>query len=141
VSEPNEFRAYFTLTGEFEPADITVLIGLHPTEQWRKGEKFGQIKQLERKFSRWSLGTRLPRQSFLEDHVLDVLAQLEPVKERVAALKSEWEPNLAMVAYFKENPQGFFFSRNVTSALAEMKLGMDLSLYYEGEDESADILQ
>jgi hypothetical protein len=140
VNEPNEFRAYFTLTGDFNPAEITLEIGLEPTEQYRKGDRFGR-KQIERKFSRWSLESRLSRECLLEDHIADVVTQLLPVKERIAKLKEQWEANMALVAYFSDNPHGFFFNAKTITALAEMNLGMDLSLYYEGEKDSANIIQ
>jgi Domain of unknown function (DUF4279) len=109
VSEPNEFTAYFTINGDFDPADVTAAIGVQPSKQWRKGDIFGRIKKLERKFSRWSLESRLPSSSPLEEHVKDVLVQLGSVKQQVVALRPKWEPSIETVAYFNDYPTGFSF--------------------------------
>jgi len=141
VNEPNEFEAYFIVSGDFDPAEITGAMGLEPSDQCRKGDRFGKEQQVERKFSRWRLRSRLPRASFLEEHVTDVLEQLEPVKHRVAALSSLLEPRIHGVAFFNDSASGFFFTPETISALAELKLAFDVALYYEGGDENADIVQ
>jgi hypothetical protein len=75
MTEPNEQWAYFTLTGDFDPADISRLVGVKPTECWLKGD-VNPRTQMERKFSRWSLYSRLERNRSLEDHISDVIQQL-----------------------------------------------------------------
>jgi hypothetical protein len=60
MSEDNEQYAYFTITDSFDPAEITRRIGVEPTKAWRKGDLHPK-NQMERKFSRWSLASRLDR--------------------------------------------------------------------------------
>ncbi len=139
--EPNEFKAYFTLTGDFEPADITAQIGLEPSFACRKDEPFGHENKAVRKFSRWSVDSRLPSESFLEEHVVDVLAQLAEVKDRVAGLESRWEPHVVMTGFFSESASGIFLKPETLSSIAEMKLGLDIRMNYEGGDGNANILQ
>jgi hypothetical protein len=70
----NEQYAYLTITADFDPEQITSTVGLMPSESWRKGDR-NERTHYERKFSRWSLESRLARSSSLEDHVRDVLNQ------------------------------------------------------------------
>ena len=74
MTKDNEQYAYFTVTGDFDPDSITARLHLEPTEQWIKGSR-NERTHLERKFSRWSLESRLERSAPLEDHVRDVLDQ------------------------------------------------------------------
>ena len=60
MTEPNQYYSYFTVAGDFDPAEITVLMGVVPTECWAKGDR-NERTHLERKFSRWSLFSRLPK--------------------------------------------------------------------------------
>jgi hypothetical protein len=49
-------------------------VGVTPTECWLKGD-VNPRTPLERKFSRWSLYSRLERTRELEDHITDVIEQ------------------------------------------------------------------
>jgi hypothetical protein len=60
MTEPNEQHAYFTICGAFDPAEISKLVGVTPTEAWVKGD-MNLRTQLERKCSRWSLYSRLEK--------------------------------------------------------------------------------
>jgi len=75
MTEPNEQYAYFTIRGDFDPVDISKLVGVTPTEAWSKGS-INPRTQLERKFSRWSLHSRLEKSRELEAHIADVIEQL-----------------------------------------------------------------
>lgn len=76
MSEPNEQYAYFTVTGEFGPKEITQRLAVVPTDSWKVGD-FHPRTGLERKFSRWCLYSRLARSKELEEHIADVLAQMD----------------------------------------------------------------
>ncbi len=60
MTQVNLQYAYFTITDSFDPAEITRRIGVQPTESWSKGDP-QPMTRLERKFSRWSLESRLDR--------------------------------------------------------------------------------
>ncbi len=76
MSQPNEQYAYFAVTGSFDPEEITRRTGISPGDSWRTGDLHPRTR-LERKFSRWSLHSRLPRSQPLEAHIKDVLARLD----------------------------------------------------------------
>src|SRR5580658_8915534 len=75
MTEPNELYAYFTVSGDFDPAGISALVGVAPTESWVKGSTNPRT-QRERRFSRWSLYSRLERSRELEAQIADVVGQL-----------------------------------------------------------------
>ena len=80
MTEPNEQYACFTIVGDFNPSEISNLTETTPTECWSRGE-INPRTRLERKFSRWSIYSRLERTRELGAHILDVLKRLT-VKKR-----------------------------------------------------------
>lgn len=78
--QKNKLYAYFTITGSFDPSDITQIVGISPTESWQQGD-LNPINQRERKFSRWSLYSRLDQEQELEAHLRDVLSQIDSNRE------------------------------------------------------------
>src|SRR5580698_6575961 len=100
MTESNEQYAYFTVVGDFDPADISKLVGVTPTERWLKGD-VNPRTQMERKFSRWSLYSRLERNCSLEDHITDVIQQLGENKSGFVEVSSKHGGVMQLVAYFK----------------------------------------
>ncbi len=137
MTEPNEQYAYFTLTGDFDPADISKLVGVTPTECWLKGEVNPRTHH-ERKFSRWSLYSRLGRNCCLEDHVMDVIQQLGENKSGFVEASSKHGGVMQAVAYFKSGYPGLDFQRELVKSLAEFSLSVDFDFYYLYSDSRDD---
>jgi hypothetical protein len=137
MMKENEQYAYFTLVGDFNPASITARIGLNPTKSWKKGDRSEQTN-LERKFSRWSLYSRLDKGRPLERHVDDVLIQLEPVEDKIVAIRSEFEGYLSLVAYFYAGYPGLHFEAPALAKIGKMNLAMDMDFYYLYSDKRED---
>jgi len=139
MTKDNETYAYFSLA-EFteDTAEITKRVGVEPTEFWKKGEVNPKTK-LERRFSRWSLYSRLPRESDLEDHILDVLDQLDTNKDAFKAIIQEqgWGM-LQLVGYFHAYYPGFGLESKIINRIAEYNLEMDCDFYYLYSDERED---
>jgi hypothetical protein len=57
MTDPNEQYAYFTITRDFDPTEISNLVGVAPTESWIKGSSNPHTRR-QRPFSRWSLHSR-----------------------------------------------------------------------------------
>jgi hypothetical protein len=126
--EDNQQYAYFTVTDGFDPAEITVRVGVQPTESWRRGDICPR-RQMERKFSRWSLYSRLGRDQELEAHIADVLAQLDANAESFAAVSSEFGGVMQLVGYFYREYPGLHFERAITEGLARYSLAVDFDFY------------
>lgn len=136
-TKANEYYACFTMVGEFEPNDITTRLGIKPTDCWKKGDR-NERTHIERKFSRWSLYTRLDRSEVLEAHVDDVLEQLQPIREKIVDLRNEVDGGMQLVAFFHRGYPGLHFEVPTLSKLAAMNLSMDMDFYYLYSDKRED---
>ena len=137
MTEPNTYRAYFTLVGDFDPANISARLGLEPTCAWKKGE-INERTQRERNHSRWCLDSRLEKTKALEDHVVDVLDQLRPIASAVEEIRAEIDGGIQLVAYFYTDYPGFSLDDSVLLQLGKLKLGVDCDFYYLYSDERED---
>lgn len=137
MTESNEQYAYFTVCGEFDPASISQHLGISPAEAWRMGD-INPRTQLERKFSRWSLYSRLARTCELEAHVADVIEQLEVNKSGFVELSLKYDGVMQLVAYFKNSYPGLCLERNLIASLAEFSLSVDFDFYYLYSDARED---
>jgi hypothetical protein len=129
MTEPNEQYAYFTITGDFDPAELSGLVHTKPTESWVRGS-VNPRTQHERQCSRWSLYSRLERSRELEAHIADVIEQLGANKDEFVALTSRYGGQMQLVAYFKTDYPGLHLERGLVAALAEYGLSVDCDFYY-----------
>jgi hypothetical protein len=138
MTKPNEQYAYFTVTGDFEPARISERLQLEPTDSWKKGER-NEVTHYERKFSRWCLRSRLPDTEKLEDHIRDVLNQLAPRSGQVRELVDELGMGvIECVGHFHASYPGFTLERDLVAAMAQMNLELDCDFYYMYSDRRDD---
>ena len=126
--EDNQQYAYFAVYDGFDPAEITARVGVPPTECWRRGDICPR-RQPERRFSRWSLYSRLGRNRELEAHVADVLAQLDTNPEAFAAVSRQFGGVMQLVGYFHREYPGLHFERAITEGLARYSLAVDFDFY------------
>jgi hypothetical protein len=133
MSEPNRQYAYFTIADSFDPNEITRRVGIHPSDCWRKGELHPKTGR-ERKFSRWSLRSRLDEQMSLEEHIRDVLAQLEQSSSAFQQVSREFGGCMELVAYYHEQYTGLYFDSELVIGLAKYALSVDFDFYYLWSD-------
>ena len=137
MTDPNEQYAYFTIAGDFDPHAISQQLDTAPTESWTKGD-VNPKTQLERKFSRWSLYSRLDRSCTLEDHMADVLKQLTARKPQFIEVSSKHGGVMQLVAYFKTGYPGLNLDRDLLQSLGEFALSLDFDFYYLYSDSRED---
>lgn len=123
----NRQYAYFTLTGEFDPADISKQVGVEPSDSWRKGEL--HKRGYERRFSRWSLRSQLPDSADLEEHVRNVLAQMDAHEQGFVAITRDHVCWMELVGYFHAGYPGLSFDRAIVQGLAKYRLAVDFDFY------------
>lgn len=126
--DENRQYAYFTVCGDFDPAEVTARVGVPPTESWRRGDTCLRT-QRERRFSRWSLDSRLPHDQELEAHIRDVLAQLEANPEAFRAVSLELGGCMQLVGYFYRDYPGLHFDREISEGLGRFGLAVDFDFY------------
>lgn len=137
MSELNEQYAYFTTVGDFDPEEITRLLAITPSDSWRIGDLHPRTR-LERKFSRWSLKSRLAKTEPLEAHITDVLSQLNEQPEAFARVIAQHGGCMQLVGYFHELYPGLHFERTVVEGLARHHLSVDFDFYYLWSDSRED---
>ncbi len=126
--QDNQQYAYFSVFDGFDPEEITARVGVQPTACWRRGDICPR-RQMERKFSRWSLCSRLGRDQVLEAHIADVLAQLDANAEAFVAVSREFGGTMQLVGYFHREYPGLHFERAITEGLARYALAVDFDFY------------
>lgn len=129
MSEDNQQYAYFTITGSFEPEEITRRVGVEPTESWRKGEVHPK-NQRKRKFSRWSLASRLDRSAELEAHIRDVLVQVDQKPAEFQSVSREYGGRMQLVGYWNNLYPGLYLDQSLVESLARYALSVDFDFYY-----------
>ncbi len=129
MTKDNEQYAYLTITGDFDPEEMTTFLGLKPSEAWRKGDR-NERTHYERKFSRWSLESRLDRTASLEDHVRDVLSQSLEYAEPLRQVGQEYNVYVQLVGWFHNDYPGFGLDKEIISGLAQLNLSIDCDFYY-----------
>jgi len=137
MTRPNEYCAYFTLVGEFDPIDVSRRLGLEPTSSWMKGD-LNPRTQFERKHSRWNLDSRLERSASLEQHVADVLEQLKSCSAPIADLRTTVDGCMQLVGHFFTDYPGCGLGHETLSELAQLHLGIDCDFYYLYSDKRED---
>jgi hypothetical protein len=129
MTKDNEQYAYFTVTGDFDPKTITERMGIQPSESWKKGER-NERTHYERKFSRWSLNSRLDHSATLEAHVQDVLNQARDHAVAVQEIGREFNCWVQLVGYFHNDYPGFGLGSESIAGLAQLNVGIDCDFYY-----------
>jgi len=129
MSKVNELYAYFSVKGMFSPEEITTRLGIVPTITWALGD-LNPHNQKTRSCSRWSLYSRLERSCALEEHVCDVLAQLQANREGVREVALEYEGVLELVGYFHSAYPGLALHNDDLSEIADLGMSMDFDFYY-----------
>jgi hypothetical protein len=137
MSEENECYAYFTVTGSFDPEYITKRVGINPTDSWRVGD-LNPRNSLERKFSRWSLYSRLARSESLEAHIADVLDQLDGNTTAFKEISINESGGMQLVAQIHSEYPGLHFEREIIQRLGEYRLSVDCDFYYLYSDARED---
>jgi hypothetical protein len=129
MTKDNEQYAYFTLTGDFDPKVITERLGVEPSESWRKGDR-SERTHYERKFSRWSLNSRLDHAASLEEHVRDVLDQTRDHAAAIREIGEEFNCWVQLVGFFHNHYPGFGLDSNLIAGLASLNVAIDCDFYY-----------
>ena len=129
MTEPNNCYAYFAVYGdEVDPAAVSAELGAAATKAWRKGDL--DPRRRERITGHWSLYSRLPSTAELEEHVADVLLQMDANPAAFAAVAERFGGRLQLVGNFHDIGVGLNVPRQVIARLAFYGLELDLDSYY-----------
>ncbi|CAM1000398.1 DUF4279 domain-containing protein [Rhodanobacter sp. Root179] len=129
MTDSNNCYAYFGVYGDaIDPPALSAELGVAPTQAWLKGEL--DHRRRERRTGHWALYSRLARTAELEEHLLDVLVQMDANAPAFAAVSQRFGGTLQLVGHFHDLGAGLNLSRDVVSRLAFYGVQLDLDSYY-----------
>lgn len=125
MSEKNECSTYFVIKGEFDPNDITRILTLMPTRQWRSedlrpdGTAYG--------FSLWECGRCNKYDVFTENQMMRTIKQLVPKIHLLQEIKKKY--NVTFVLEIVPS----IFTRESTPCLAPNRAVIEFCYLTETE--------
>jgi hypothetical protein len=129
MTAPNNCYAYFSAYGdELDPLALSQELGIAPSKAWRKGDL--DPRRRERLTGHWSLYSRLEKTAELEEHLHDVLVQLDANAQAFASVAERFNGTLQLVGNFHDIGAGLNLSKSVVGRLAFYGLQLDLDSYY-----------
>ena len=127
MQKPDTWYAYFHVRGSFAPDDVTRRVGVTPTETAREGDAIGSTSK-SRPCSLWGLHSRSGASAPLEEHVKDVLYQLDANEAAFAELRRTGG-TMQLVGYFRDVNPGVHFDLETVRRIAEYGLCIDCDFY------------
>lgn len=112
-----ELTLYLAVTGYGDdPAMVTTLLGIEPTEVWVRGQPFSaSFPDARRTRSQWMLASGLERDARFRDHCAALLALLEPRAERLRLLRERCSVGIAVGRYFHTGDPDFFLDEQTVA--------------------------
>lgn len=113
-----------------DPDTITEATGVEPSHIWRKDQLLPRSTVARSKTNGWRLISRLERDRELDDHIADVLAQIQPAWIVFVGFGQRY--SLSMIcdvrSYDREHPP-ISFSRETVRRCAALNADLDVDLY------------
>ena len=133
--ETNEGRVYFALDGDnFEPDDVTKLLGIEPTSVKRKGSRVpGKIPNT----NSWQLSTENTVHEYIDvfEMAKEIINKLIPVKDLIIQAKKRFNVSarLEVVLWFSMNEEhstpAIGFEVDTVKFLGEIGAFIDIDTY------------
>ncbi len=129
MTEEYETYAYFRVLGFEGPySEITDLLGLEPTEAWKKGDRDNYLQS--KKESVWEYHSPLPKNEiFIDAHILSLINILETKAEQIKQLPNKYDVGINCVGYFTCANPGFHLDSKLLKRCAALNLSIDFDLY------------
>jgi hypothetical protein len=125
MQKPDTWYAYFHVRGSFDPDDITRRVGVSPTEIKREGDAIGPTSKT-RPCNLWALHSRVNPSAPLDEHVRDVLDQLDSNKVAFEKVSRELGGTMQLVGYFRDVNPGVHFDLETVRRSADYGLCVDV---------------
>jgi hypothetical protein len=122
--QESEPYAYFCLGGAFEPDEVTRRLGVLPSETGRAGDAIGRGHH-KRQNSLWTLRSRL-QSGDLDQHVRDVLDQLDTSRSAFAEVSRELGGLIVLVGFSREYAPAISLEQETVGRLAQYALRLDV---------------
>jgi len=133
------FAVSFRIMGDgVEPSELTALLGVMPTKAHKKGDantsktKKGKIITYAPFTSGlWCLDSQLDKTSSLNDHIINIIDDIEPKKDVLLMLKEKgFEIDFYCGYFFSSSAQaGISLSNDILERMSKLGIDFNLSLY------------
>lgn len=90
----NHCYTYFKITGDFNPDDITRIIGLNPSKCWRIGELRKNGTSFD--FSLWEYGRCNEYDVYIENQMMKTIQDLIPKMDMLCKIKELYEVDFTL---------------------------------------------
>ncbi len=133
--EPNEQYADLSVIGQFDPEEISRLMGLVPTRTWKKGDvsrigSDGYEHEYKHQSNGWSLHSRLTKDRSLEDHIADIFDQLDANLQNFKQISTNYTCRIWLFGYLdKSHHLGAHLDPKLIKLAGEYNLGFHLAFY------------
>ena len=98
--ETDREYAYFRVSGSFDPGEITNLLGMEPSEDWRVGDIFERRgHQFARRDSCWKLDSGLNDTHPLDLHLNALIKRLTPHRDGLLKVAEHYLVQFVCVSY------------------------------------------
>lgn len=130
-----EASAAFVLLGQdhdplgLDPEQVTALTGIEPSETWRVGDLIDKHATVRHKQNGWSVESALPPTAELEDHVKDVLDQLQAGWASLKGVSARFDSEISCVLYIKSVNPPVHFDKDTVARIAELGAEIDIDIY------------
>lgn len=127
--------AALTLTGAFDPAEITRQIGIEPTQTARRGDSIQKTK-IRHKTDVWSLSTGKQESLDLDALVRMILDQIGERAPAVAAIRAalSLDAEIACAVYVEGQTPAISLDRETVARIAALGASIDVDLYILDDD-------
>jgi len=132
-------RVALSLTGsEFSPEEVTKTLGLHPTEEWRKGETIGRTA-LKRKHNGWVLSLPIEKTIEFGDLLEKLIDMIDPFRDRISTLvlESELDIEISCAIYFEDETPVLNLPADLLNRISALGADLDIDLILGSVSDSA----
>lgn len=118
--------AYFGIAGAFEPEEITRRVGVPPSSTARIGEAVGRSAHIKRRSSLWTLRSRLQGSGDVNEHVRDVLDQLDANRGVFEQLSCEFGGVIEIVGFSRDYAPPIGLEPDIIGRLAQYMVRLNV---------------
>ncbi|MDP9121057.1 MAG: DUF4279 domain-containing protein [Acidobacteriota bacterium] len=136
MAQSNEIKVLLSVDGdELNPGEVARRSGLTPERMWRKGDARSTFSTLKQTTHGMDVYSGLPESSRFEEHLVALLARLEPAASYLRELIATKSILVWVDIYEIETgiPR-FSLSREQVAAVASLGADLDFDIYYWAED-------
>jgi hypothetical protein len=131
--EPScQIRAHLRITGDFDPDEVTNMLGINPHSAWRKGDSRPQRANENFSFSNWSIGVPKRVTPYLDEVVEELMTLLADKADHIARFCILQKLNVSLVCVLEfdiEETPAVTLSDYQVAWLSSIGAGVDIDIY------------